>query len=130
MSEPEVILETDDLEPVPEERLPVPVGYRMLVEMIPPKTKTSGGILLSDKSVDAQMFQRFVGKVVRLGPLCFLGNKAKYGDTPWCKPGDWVVFGAYTGERIEIMGHHYRFVNDDQIMAVTDDPAAIKIYVD
>ena len=130
MSEPEMILEDPELEAVPEDMLPEPVGYRILVEMIPPKTKTSGGIILTDKSIEAQEFQRFVGKVIRFGPLCYLGNPRKYGEEAWCKPGDWVVFGAYTGERIQIKGHHYRFVNDDQIMAIAPDPTAIKIYVD
>jgi co-chaperonin GroES (HSP10) len=93
--------------------------------MIQPRTKTSGGIILTDKSREAMEFQRTMGLVIRLGPMCY--KERRHGDVPWCKVGDWVYMNQYTGNPIEIMGHSYRFLNDDQAKGEIPDPSVVKM---
>jgi len=44
---------------------------------------------------------------------------------PWCKEGDWVIFGRYAGSRFKIEGGEVRLLNDDEIIAKIDNPSDI-----
>ena len=46
----------------------------------------------------------------------------KFPEGPWCKEGDWVIFGRYAGARFQIEGGDMRILNDDEILACIDDP--------
>ena len=48
----------------------------------------------------------------------------KFGENsePWCKEGDWVIFGRYAGSRFKIEGGEVRLLNDDEIIARITDP--------
>jgi co-chaperonin GroES (HSP10) len=49
----------------------------------------------------------------------------KFPTGPWCKEGDWVVFGRYAGARITIDGGEIRILNDDEIVGIVNDPEDI-----
>ena len=51
-------------------------------------------------------------------------NADKFGDNaePWCKEGDWVIFGRYAGSRFKIEGGEVRLLNDDEIIARISNP--------
>ena len=38
------------------------------------------------------------------------------------KKGDWVIFARYAGSRFKIEGGELRLLNDDEILAVVEDP--------
>jgi len=38
---------------------------------------------------------------------------------------NWVIFGRYAGARFQIEGGDMRLLNDDEILALIDDPEAI-----
>ena len=107
-----------------------PVGWRIMIEDYRPAQITDGGIVLTDKSQDHTEFLNYIGKVVELGPLCYV-HKKFMGCEPWVKVGDWIVFGRYAGQRIKFKGDDrgYRFVNDDEVLAVISDPSQIIVYV-
>jgi co-chaperonin GroES (HSP10) len=52
-------------------------------------------------------------------------DKEKFPNGPWCKQGDWVVFGRYAGSRIRIDGGEVRLLNDDEILGTVDNPEDI-----
>ena len=52
--------------------LPNPVGYRMLIRPYSGKTKTDGGILLSEQTHETIQMTTVVGLVIKMGDLCYL----------------------------------------------------------
>ena len=103
------------------EIIPNPVGYRMLVRPWSGQAKTKGGVILADETQDKIQMTTVVGLVVKQGDLCYQ-DKEKFPKGPWCKTGDWVIFGRYAGARFKIDGGEVRILNDDEIIAVVDDP--------
>ena len=106
------------------ERLPKPTGYRILILPFTMSSITKGGIHLASRTVDKERLATVVGYVVSLGPDAY-GDLGKFPDGAWCKEGDWVIFGRYAGARFQIDGGDMRLLNDDEILAVIDNPEDI-----
>ena len=102
-------------------KLPTPTGYRILILPFVPGKVTRGGIHLAKQTVDKERLATVVGYVVRLGPDAYKDNR-KFPEGPWCQEGDWIIFGRYAGARIQIEGGDLRLLNDDEILAVINDP--------
>ena len=106
------------------ERLPKPTGWRVLILPYTLPESTKGGIILSDETRERNQLATNVGYVVSLGPDAYK-DEGKFPDGAWCKEGDWVMFGRYAGSRFKIEGAEPRLLNDDEILAVIDDPRDI-----
>jgi len=107
------------------EKLPEPSGWRILILPYRGKGKTEGGVYLPDQHVDREALATVCGYVVKVGPLAYK-DLDKFGDTgPWCKEGDWVIFGRYAGSRFKIDGGEVRLLNDDEILATISNPEDI-----
>lgn len=116
-----------------------PVGWRILVEEYKQEQVTAGGIIISDDIANVQQTLNFVGKVVAVGDGAYRHPKFAVIDDdgkkalpePWVKPGQYILFGVYTGMVFEQNSREtrLRFVNDDDILAVTDNPADFKVYL-
>ena len=106
------------------DRLPKPTGWRILIlpYILPESTK--GGVLISEETRERNQLATTVGYVVSLGADAYK-DEGKYPDGPWCKEGDWVMFGRYAGSRFKIDGAEPRLLNDDEILAVIQDPRDI-----
>lgn len=114
--------------------LPVrPVGWRILIEPVEIKRETASGIALPDEAVRAQEYLRYFGVVKAMGELCYKHNKFKpHPDAKppvWCKVGDYVAFGRHAGQEVIVNEDgtvkKLKLVNDDEILAVVDDPTAL-----
>ena len=106
------------------EKVPEPTGWRMVLYPLKLKNKTSAGLHLTDETVEQSQIATNVCKVLRMGPSCYK-DKERFPDGPWCKEGNWVLITRYAGSRIKIDGGELRIVNDDEILAVIDDPRDI-----
>ena len=106
------------------ERLPKPTGYRVLILPFSLPSVTKGGIQLAKATVDKERLATVVGLVVALGPDAYKDFN-KFPEGAWCKEGDWVIFGRYAGARFQIEGGDMRLLNDDEILAVIDNPEDI-----
>jgi len=106
------------------ESLPRPTGYRILILPFSQSAVTKGGIHLAKATVDKERLATVVGYVVATGPDAY-SDAHKFPEGPWCKEGDWVIFGRYAGARFQIEGGDMRLLNDDEILATIDDPEAI-----
>lgn len=106
-------------------QLPKPSGYRILLAMPGVKEKTDGGIYLSDSHKYQEQVAATVGFVVSIGPDAYK-DPVKFPNGPWCKQGDWVICRTYSGTRVKIHGQEFRFVNDDTIDGVVDDPRGVE----
>ena len=106
------------------DRLPQPTGYRILVLPYSGPKKTKGGIILSDKTQETIQMTTVCAYVLRVGPLAYR-DSWRFPTGPWCKNGDWVIFGRYAGSRFKIEGAEVRILNDDEIIATISNPEDI-----
>ena len=110
------------------DELPTPSGWRLLVLPFTPKEKTSGGIIISQESLDRLRIATNCGYVLKIGPLAY-HDKEKYPTGPWCKKGDWVIFARYAESRLPIEGGEVRILNDDEVLATIPDPESVLHYI-
>ena len=101
--------------------LPRPVGYRMLIRPWSGEKKTKGGIILSDATHEMIEMTTVVGLVIMMGDLCYKDTK-KFPNGPWCKEGQFVIYGRYAGSRFKTKYGEHRILNDDEIIATIQKP--------
>ena len=106
------------------EKVPNPTGYRITLFPLKLDSKTKSGILLTDETVQESQLTTNICKVLKVGPDAYK-DKDKFPTGPWCKEDDWVLITRYAGSRIRIDGGELRIINDDEILAVIDDPRDI-----
>ena len=104
--------------------LPTPVGYRLLVRPYLPHEKTKGGLYLTEKTLETQQLTTVVGMVVKMGDLCYK-DKEKFPTGPWCKEGQFIVYGRYSGARFKTKYGEHRILNDDEIIGTINKPEDI-----
>ena len=120
----EKILDPDKLEDSALDRLPKPTGWRLLILPYRGKGKPDGGVFLPDQTVDRESVATVCGYVLSAGPLAYKDTE-KFPSGPWCAEKDWVIFGRYAGARFKIDGGEVRILNDDEVIAVIQDPEDI-----
>lgn len=106
------------------DRIPRPTGWRIVLLPYRGAKKSKGGIVLADQTVERNQLTTVCAYVLRVGDLAYKDD-SKFPNGPWCKEGDWVIFGRYAGARIGIDGGEIRILNDDEILAVINDPEDI-----
>lgn len=106
------------------ERLPDPVGYKLL--LIKPKVvdKTASGIEMPDSFKKKEEAGAVVCMVLKVGDMAYK-DKDKFPTGAWCKEGDFVLIGAYRGSRFSVDGEEFILVNDDMIEGTVSDPRGI-----
>ena len=109
------------------ERLPQPTGWRVLVMPYQGKAKTASGLYIPDEIRERESVATVVAYVMKLGPLAYK-DPGKFGSDiePWCKEGQWVCIGRYSGSRFKIDGGEVRIINDDEVIATLLEPDDIK----
>jgi co-chaperonin GroES (HSP10) len=106
------------------ERLPEPVGYRLLVIPYYPPAKTKGGIYVPDATRDREAFATVAAYVVKVGSDAYK-DENKFPTGPWAGEKSWVLMGRYAGNRFKVDGLEVRLINDDNIIATILDPSDI-----
>ena len=105
--------------------LPDPVGWFVLVLPYKRPEQTRSGLYLPDKTTDEDIIQSTCGVVLAVGPMAFRGDR--YGDEPWCKPGDMITWPslATTTCRVAYNGVVLSTITDDSVRLVNADPDAV-----
>lgn len=95
-----------------------PVGHRVLVLPNQIEEKTEGGIILGTVTqMDREALAQMYGFVVAMGDTCYADQP-----TAWCKVGDRVSFGKYSGLIYTgVDGKKYRMVNDLDIVGLVEE---------
>lgn len=117
-------LETDKIDQSVLDRIPKPTGWRIVILPYRGTKKTKGGIVLADQTLERQQLTTVCGYVLAIGELAYK-DEAKFPTGPWCKEGDWVIFGRYAGARIGLDDGEIRILNDDEILAKIQNPKDI-----
>jgi co-chaperonin GroES (HSP10) len=110
-----------------QDELPTPTGWRLLVLPYKGQGKTKGGVILTDQHMEERGYTTVTALVLKMGEECYK-NEERFPNGPWCKKGDWIIFGRYAGSRFGIEGGEVRILNDDEIIAVVKDPEDILQY--
>lgn len=115
----------------------VPFGSRVLVQIRTPKSKTKGGIILTQEARETETYNTQVGKVIAMGALAFRNRDTMnpWPEGSWCANGDFVRVPRYGGDRWTVKtvtGEPAIMVifNDlDLVGKVTGDPLAVKAFL-
>ena len=110
-----------------EAKLPEPTGWRILILPHQGRGKTKGGVILTDETMQERGYTTVTGLVLKMGAECYT-DETRFPKGPWCKKGDWIIFGRYAGSRFGIEGGEVRILNEDEIIAVVKDPEDILQY--
>lgn len=92
-----------------------PLGHRLLVKPDSVEKQTPSGIVLPEETTGRDEMAQVKGTVVAVGDGCW--KDTTVGD--WCKPGDRIVFGKYSG--LLWAGHDgakYRILNDLDVVGL------------
>ena len=112
-------LSGDDVpDPSPLPRIP---GVGILVRPVPIRRKSAGGILLPDTFRQEREYLNTVGRVLSLGELAFIDEDI-YRKGPWVKPGDYIVYSKFAGQKIFWKGVKLLIVKASAIELVVDKP--------
>jgi len=103
------------------DRIPDPSGWRIAILPYRGAEKTKGGIVLSEETQKKTVLNTVCGYVLKMGDLAY-SDESKFPTGPWCEEGEWIIFGRYAGARIPIDGGEIRFINDDEVLGVINDP--------
>ena len=123
--------------------LPIITGYNLLIRPVEVQKdidiKAHDGsnkklILPSQLTEDVKHLTN-VGQVKAIGPLAFKDPNTKPTDgpyhphgrylKPWCKVGDFVVWGKHQGTKIMIRGVSFVLLQDELILMTLDKPEDI-----
>ena len=97
-----------------------PCGHRVVVKLKPVEEKTKGGIVISTSdNLKRAQYGVEEAYVEQIGKTAF---KAFDDGEPWCEVGDLVAITKYSGKDYEDGEDIYRVINDDDIMAVLEEP--------
>lgn len=108
---------TYDMLLVPEDRIDdiEPMDNQIVVRVEFPKSKTTGGIILAQKTLQREIAARIIGTVIKAGPKVIL-----------CNVGDEVIYAKYSGtvvsrkdESIEgaADGYEIRIMDETQVIS-------------
>jgi|TARA_R110000787_G_scaffold37078_1_gene94406 chaperonin GroES len=103
-----------------------PAGWRILIKPVSVSNKSKGGVIIPDEIQDIAKLSSVIGQVISVGAEAYRDpNKFT---AAWVGDGDWVVIAKFSGAKFKINGEEYRLVNDDEILAIVEDPKTITPY--
>lgn len=106
-----------------------PCGWQLFVQVYERPTEkidVGGGNNLEviEDSLKQDKYMSNVGKVLSMAPQCYTGKNYE-GFEPWCAVGDWIIFRAGAGTDNLFKGIPVRLMNDDNCLAIVEDPRFI-----
>ena len=97
-------------------------GVQVLVGTYIRPKKTGGGIILTDKYRDEDLYQGKVGLVLKVAPGAFEdGSDAKFYGFK-AKVDDWVVYRVADSWSLTVNGHHCRIIEDVHLRIRVPNP--------
>lgn len=118
ISNDQFISDDDVPDPTPLPRIP---GVGILVRPVPIRRKSAGGILIPDTVRADRDYLSTVGRVLAIGELAFK-DEAVYKTGAWVKPGDYVVYAKFAGQKLWWKGVKLLIVKAPAIELVVDKP--------
>ena len=90
----------------------VPVDLKMLVKVDPPETRTAGGIIMPESSLEKQKYAAQKATIIAIGKSCFAEWIEKLNE------GERVLIAQYSGALLKgADGEDYRIIRDEDVIA-------------
>lgn len=97
-----------------------PLGDRVVVRRVAEEQKTAGGIIIPD-SVQEKPQE---GEIIAVGPGALDDNGKRV--VPEVKPGDFVLFGKWSGTEVKVDGQDLLIMKESDIMGILEGRKASK----
>ena len=111
--------------------LPVPMGWKVLIQPNEPKKSTEGGIVIPTKAIEAEEYLTAHGTVMAMGELAYRDRESgtRWRSDQWPKVGDRITYGKYAGQKLIVNGQKMLLLNDDEVTSILPEGAEITSYV-
>ena len=98
---------------------------QVLIGIYQRPNKTKGGLFLSDKTLEEDLYQGKVGLVLKIGPTAFVddGDSKFYGQK--IAVNDWIVFRPSDGWQLKLNGKACRVLQDVHVKARVAAPDVV-----
>ena len=97
-----------------------PVGDRVVVRRVKEEQKTAGGIIIPETAQEKPQ----EGEIIAVGPGALDDNGKRVA--PEVKPGDFILFGKWSGTEVKIDGQDLLIMKESDIMGVLEETVARK----
>ena len=94
-----------------------PLHDRVVVKRLDAEEKTAGGIIIPDTAKEKPM----EGEVIAVGPGALDDNGKRI--PPEVKPGDFVLFGKWSGTEVKVDGEELLIMKESDIMGIIEGRA-------
>jgi co-chaperonin GroES (HSP10) len=99
---------------------------KVLVAIYRRPEKTAGGIILTDRAGDEDVWQGKVGLIVAMGPLAFTDDDSNKFHGVKYEVGDWVWFRPSSGTACQVKGVPCRvFISEGEFFGRIPDPDCV-----
>ena len=116
---------------IAQHQLPIPMGWKILIQPNQIKQQTKGGILLPTKAKENEAYLTAHGIVAAVGELAYrdrnTGDRWKLTKIP--KVGDQVTYGKYAGQKLITNGVKFLLLNDDEITSILPEGVEVTAYL-
>lgn len=113
--------ETEEEKAAKAKQMPQPKGYTLLCAIPEVEETYESGLIKADSTKHADELTTMVLFVVAMGDLAY-ADESRFPTGPWCGAGDFILTRPYAGVRVKIHGREFRIINDDNVLAVVEDP--------
>ena len=94
-----------------------PLGDRVVVRRVKEEQKTAGGIIIPETAQEKPQ----EGEIMAIGPGALDDNGKRV--PPEVKPGDFVLFGKWSGTEVKVDGEELLIMKESDIMGVIEGRA-------
>lgn len=116
----------------------VPLGARVVLQLVSPRQKTASGILLVEETKETERWNNQVARVIAVGPLAFCNRETAepWKEGMWCEPGDFVIVPRWGGNRRTVKSAdgtetvYFVTINDHEIIEkVYGNPMELETFI-
>ena len=111
--------------------LPIPMGWKILIQPNQIKQQTKGGILLPSQAKDNEAYLTAHGTVASIGELAYRDRNTgeRWQQVKIPKVGDKVTYGKYAGQKLVINNVRFLLLNDDEITSILPQGVEVTAYL-
>jgi co-chaperonin GroES (HSP10) len=108
-------------------KLPIPLGWKVLVRPKQAPKQSKGGIIFDSKTTEAEQSMVYVGQILAMGDAAFTaktqgGVSLSHIRRP--QVGSWVIFAPFAGQKMRVKGDDSLLIlmNDTELQGVIENP--------
>lgn len=108
----------------------MPLGARILVQLITTKQTTKSGIVLVAETKETEKWNNQVARVIAVGPLAFCNRETgePWKEGTWAEPGDFVIVPRWGGNRRTVRQKNDPHADPVYFVTVNDHEVIEKVY--